>query len=68
MLLEMGADALHADKEKRTLLMWAASTGNHDIMTALIQKDVPIKAKDVLGRTALQYACNERVSEPSLPS
>uniref|UniRef100_A0A7S3QWL1 Protein kinase domain-containing protein n=2 Tax=Dunaliella tertiolecta TaxID=3047 RepID=A0A7S3QWL1_DUNTE len=64
-LLESGAklrcSAGERDRKGRTLLMWAANTGNSAIMQMLLERDVSIRAKDKLGRTALQYACNEQV-------
>ncbi|KAF5834183.1 ankyrin repeat-containing domain protein [Dunaliella salina] len=64
-LLENGAKLRCSEDERdrkgRTLLMWAANTGNSTIMQMLLERDVSIRAKDKLGRTALQYACNEQV-------
>jgi hypothetical protein len=39
--------------------MFAAEQGNTELIHMLIDKGIPIKAKDHMGRTALQYACNE---------
>ncbi|KAK9815827.1 hypothetical protein WJX72_010338 [[Myrmecia] bisecta] len=54
-----GADCSVTDEQGRTLLMFAARTGNVGTMTLLIKKGVAVKTKDLMGRTALQYACNE---------
>jgi len=36
------------------------TAGNSATIQMLIERDVSIRAKDKLGRTALQYACNEQ--------
>ena len=53
-LLEAQAPCDTRDCDDRTLLMWAASCGNIEIMKLLIQRGVGIKAKDSYGRTAMQ--------------
>jgi ankyrin repeat protein len=53
-LLEEGAATHTKDKDGRTLLMWASSSGNIEIIKMLIASGVSIKAKDALGKTAMQ--------------
>lgn len=43
--------------------MWAAATGNVEIMNMLIHQGVAVKTKDYLGRTAMQYASNEAAAD-----
>ncbi len=38
--------------------MLAASTGNVELMKLLIEHGVPVRARDLMGRTAMQYASN----------
>ena len=55
-LLKKGADLEAKDGDGRTALMWAAMSGELDVVKYLIDNGVDLEAKDGDGRTALMWA------------
>ena len=56
LLLTHGADIFITDFSGRTVLMFAAFNGDFELANQLLQKGVPSRAVDKLGRSALDFA------------
>ncbi|MBM4043744.1 MAG: ankyrin repeat domain-containing protein [Planctomycetes bacterium] len=62
-LLASGADVNAGDNQGKTALMWAAETGQVDLVNALIRAGANVNARDVFGWPALSSSAYERRPE-----
>src|SRR5579871_3835160 len=63
-LLEHGACMDAVDKEHKTPLIWAASYSKLDVVSFLLKHGAKVGAKDVYGKTAIDYARDNAESYP----
>lgn len=62
-LLDNGAETSRVDKDGRSALHWAAGTGRRTVVQALLEHEIDITLKERAGRTAQQFAIDEKQSE-----
>ncbi len=62
-LIDYGLDFNVKNKNRQTLLMWAAQHGFEDLVDKLIKKNANVNDQDKEGNTALMYAVSRGYSE-----